>query len=276
MSHAQPPATPAPEPLATGFSDAGRDAWLALVDKAIKGADFEKKMVSKTADGLRIEPIYTPADALPGTEGAWPGHAPFTRGTHAAPSGLGWDIRQFHTGRDAKSVNAAVLEDLAGGTTSIAIEIGGSNGLDLSADALKAALDGVLLDICPVTLIAHENTPAAAKALISVWEAQNLAPAKRRGGARLRSLGTLAVIRPAHQARRRGPGGRHRADRPDERYARRYGAGGRWPLLPLRRGHGSPGTRGDSGHPRRLPARRRQSWHRTRRSAAQDRRHASR
>ena len=61
-----PTSTDAPVlPLATGFTPATRDAWLALVDKAIKGADFEKKMVSKTADGLRIEPIYTPADVAP-------------------------------------------------------------------------------------------------------------------------------------------------------------------------------------------------------------------
>jgi methylmalonyl-CoA mutase len=181
-------------PLATGFTPATRDAWLALVDKAIKGADFEKKMISKTADGLRIEPIYTPADVLPHAGAAIPGAAPLTRGTHAEPNGLGWDIRQYHSGTDAKAINAAILEDLNGGTTSIALEIGGGNGLPATAEALTAALDGVLLDICPVTLIAHENTPDAAKALIAAWEKQGLAPAKRRGGFGFDPLGTLAVF----------------------------------------------------------------------------------
>ncbi len=114
-------------------------------------------MVSKTADGLRIEPIYTPADALPHAAAAVPGAAPLTRGTHTTPNGLGWDIRQYHSGADPKTVNAAILEDLNGGTTSIALEVGGGNGLAVSADAFSAALDGVLLDICPVTLIAHEK-----------------------------------------------------------------------------------------------------------------------
>ncbi|OYW54507.1 MAG: methylmalonyl-CoA mutase [Hyphomicrobium sp. 32-62-53] len=181
-------------PLATGFTEATRDAWLALVDKAIKGAEFEKKMVGKTADGLRIEPIYTPADALPHATGSVPGAAPLTRGTHATPNGLGWDIRQYHSGTDPKSINAAILEDLNGGTTSIALSIAGGNGLDLSTQALSAALDGVLLDICPVTLDAHENAPAAAKALIAVWEKQGLAPAQRRGGFGFDPLGTLAVF----------------------------------------------------------------------------------
>src|SRR5512139_589533 len=190
-----PSSTDAPVlPLATGFPEATREAWLALVEKAIKGADFEKKMVGKIADGLRIEPIYTRADALPGANAAAPGTAPLTRGTHATPNGLGWDIRQYHSGTDPKAINAAILEDLNGGTTSIALEIGGGNGLALSTDALASALDGVLLDICPVTLIAHEQSSAAAKALTAVWEKQKLAPAKRRGGFGYDPLGTLAVF----------------------------------------------------------------------------------
>lgn len=180
-------------PLASGFDAATREAWIALVEKAIKGADFEKKMVSRTADGLRIEPIYTKADDLPLANAAVPGTAPLTRGTHATPNGLGWDIRQFHSGADPKGVNTAILEDLSGGTTSITLQLGGANGLPVDAASLKAALDGVLLDICPVTLIAHEETPTAARALRSVWDASGVAPASRRGGFGFDPLATLAI-----------------------------------------------------------------------------------
>jgi methylmalonyl-CoA mutase len=188
------PSTDAPiMPLATGFTEATRDAWLALVDKAIKGADFEKKMVGKTADGLRIEPIYTQADALAFTSAALPGSAPLTRGTDVAPRGLGWDIRQYHSGTDPSAVNSAILEDLAGGTTSIALQIGGGNGLAANSETLTKALGGVLLEMCPVKLVAHEETPSAAKALISVWDARGLAPRDRHGGFGYDPLGTLAV-----------------------------------------------------------------------------------
>lgn len=190
-----PPSTEAPiHPLATGFTQASREAWMALVDRAIRGADFEKKMVSKTDDGLRIEPIYTPADALAHAANAIPGAAPLTRGTHSVQIGLGWDIRQYHCGTDPKAINAAILEDLNGGTTSIALEMGGSNGLTISADALTTALDGVMLDLCPVTLVAHENAPAAAEALVAIWDKQNLLKGQRRGGFGYDPLGTLAVF----------------------------------------------------------------------------------
>jgi methylmalonyl-CoA mutase len=179
-------------PLATGFTEATRDAWLALVDKAIKGAEFEKKMVGKTADGLRIEPIYTPADALPHAAGSVPGAAPLTRGTHATPNGLGWDIRQFHAGADVKAINTAILEDLNGGTTSITLLVGPS-GLPLTDGVLSKALDGVLLDICPVSLLAGENTTAAADQLIALWSAKGIAPADRRGHLNADPLGVLAT-----------------------------------------------------------------------------------
>jgi methylmalonyl-CoA mutase len=180
--------------LASGFPAASREAWLELVNKAIKGAEFEKKMVSRTVDGLRVEPIYTPADALPFSDTAVPGVAPLTRGTHATLQGLGWDIRQYHSGTDARAVNAAILDDLNGGVTSIAIAVGGGNGLPMTTQALNTAFNGVLLDICPVTLIAHEKTPEAAQALIAVWDALQVPDGKRRGGFAFDPLGTLAVF----------------------------------------------------------------------------------
>ncbi len=179
-------------PLATGFTEATRDAWLALVDKAIKGAEFEKKMVGKTADGLRIEPIYTPADTLAHAANAVPGAAPLTRGTHATPNGLGWDIRQFHAGADVKAVNTAILEDLNGGTTSITLLVGPS-GLPLSEGVFSKALDGVLLDICPVSFLAGENATAAADQLLALWSAKGIAPAERRGHFNADPLGVLTT-----------------------------------------------------------------------------------
>ena len=79
--------TSAPLDLASGFAPATFEKWRQLVDKALKGADFDRKLVAKTADGLRIEPLYTRADTLPGAASAIPGKAPFTRGTHAQSAG---------------------------------------------------------------------------------------------------------------------------------------------------------------------------------------------
>ena len=44
--------------LAAEFPAASREQWLALVSGVLKGAPFERRLVSKTYDGLSIEPLY--------------------------------------------------------------------------------------------------------------------------------------------------------------------------------------------------------------------------
>jgi len=150
--------------LAAGFEPATSEAWLALVEKVLKGSDFESRLVSHTLDGIRIAPLYTRADALPGADVAQPGEPPFTRGTAAASTPPGWDIRQFHFLTDAKETNSAILEDIKGGTTSVALlmALAGNSGHAAAFDALRAALDGVDLSSCPVALVAGEQVADAA------------------------------------------------------------------------------------------------------------------
>ena len=49
--------------LAADFAPASYDDWRKLVDGVLKGAPFEK-LVGKTSDGLRIEPIYRRAEGV--------------------------------------------------------------------------------------------------------------------------------------------------------------------------------------------------------------------
>ena len=176
-------------PLAEGFPAAKLDRWRALVDKALKGADFEKRLVKRTADGLKIKPLYARGDALASTAGALPGYAPFTRGTK--PVSGGWDIRTFHIESDPKAANAAILEDLEGGVTSIGLQV--ANGLAPTKEALGAALDGVLLDVCPIVLVAGEHFFDAALAMTAVWDARGIKPTDRQGSFGADPLGTLAM-----------------------------------------------------------------------------------
>ncbi len=171
-------------PLAPQFAPPEREAWLALVAKVLKGGDFDKRLVSHTADGLALQPLYTRADAV---ERA----APTTR-TATFPGG--WDIRQRHAEPDPKVANAAILEDLAGGATSLLLQITapGQAGLPYGAEALSAALQGVFLDACGVALDARENTMDAAGSLIEIWRAANINENERRGAFNYDPLGGLA------------------------------------------------------------------------------------
>ena len=172
--------------LAQDFPQATRAEWLKLVDKVLKGADFERRLVSRTADGIAVQPLYGRAERPEGAPRPLP-----AQGLGAGP----WDIRQRHGEADAKATNAAILDDLAGGVTSvlIAIEAPGQAGLPATPEALAAALSGVLLEACGVAFMAGEAAPAAAKAMAHVWTAAGIAPGQRRGAFNFDPLGTLAL-----------------------------------------------------------------------------------
>lgn len=153
------------EKLAAEFPQAMREDWLKLVDKAIKGGDFEKRLVSKTADGLKVAPIYTRAEEVASATEALPGAAPLTRGTEAAVRDLGWQIHQVNAESDASTANAQILEELDGGVHGIVLQVEspGQFGIRLkSANDFATVLTGLYLDLAPVQLkVALAGAPVA-------------------------------------------------------------------------------------------------------------------
>ncbi|MBM3515926.1 MAG: methylmalonyl-CoA mutase, partial [Alphaproteobacteria bacterium] len=143
-------------PLAADFAAATDEAWLKLVDKVLAGAPFDKKLVSRTYDGLAIKPLYTRADISAADVAGLPGGAPYVRGSSAlSTSQGGWDIRSAHDHPDPAVANRQILEDLEGGATSIVLKTdpGGVHGVATRSLAdFDAALKDVLLDVAPVVL----------------------------------------------------------------------------------------------------------------------------
>lgn len=176
----------APERLAEDFIAATRPDWLKLVEKVLKGGDFERRLVARTADDIAVQPLYLRADRPEGLARPLP-----AQGIGAGP----WDIRQRHGLGDAKATNAAILEDLEGGVTSLllAIEAPGQAGLPATAEALSAALSGVLIDACAIALDARENAPSLFKPLTVIWEKAGVAPARRQAALNYDPLGVLAT-----------------------------------------------------------------------------------
>src|SRR5665213_3542693 len=122
--------------LAADFPPASYDDWRKLVDGVLKGAPFER-LVGKTSDGLRIEPIYRRAAGV----------APIPGRAVAAP----WQIMQRIDHPDAAQASAQALHDLENGATALALVFAGANGahgygLEPTAEAVARALDGVFLD----------------------------------------------------------------------------------------------------------------------------------
>ena len=137
MPAAAPPPL-APIPLATGFPAPDHAAWVALVEKTLKGAPLAS-LTRRTLEGLPIEPLYDAATDAP----------PIVR------SAAGWDVRTTVAASDPTQANAEALAELAQGAGSILLKLdaAGEAGIAAgSADDLARVLDGVLLDVAPVAL----------------------------------------------------------------------------------------------------------------------------
>jgi methylmalonyl-CoA mutase len=175
--------------LGADFPAASRADWLALVDKVLDGAPFDRKLVTTTYDGLRLQPLYTRGDG-PGPDAAGrPGAPPHLRGRTAAANVVeGWDVRQYHAGTDPAAVNRAVLTDLERGVTSIVL--GPCGAADL--DALDRALEGVYLDVAPICLDWGPDAARGADLLAALWDRRGLPAAAALGELGLDPLGTLA------------------------------------------------------------------------------------
>ncbi|WP_027527760.1 methylmalonyl-CoA mutase family protein [Bradyrhizobium sp. Ec3.3] len=123
-------------PLAADFPKATVEDWRKLVDGVLKGAPFEK-LVGKTYDGIKIDPLYQRAKGI----------APVVGRAAAAP----WQIMQRVDHPDAAAANAQALTDLENGATGLALVFAGGNGshgfgLEPTAEAVAKVLKDVHLD----------------------------------------------------------------------------------------------------------------------------------
>ncbi|HVT54475.1 MAG TPA: methylmalonyl-CoA mutase, partial [Xanthobacteraceae bacterium] len=97
--------------LAAEFPPVSREDWLKLVEKTLKGADFDRKLVSNTYDGLKIQPLYERAK----------GAAPIAGRAAGAP----WQVMARVDLPSAKMANTEAAHELENGATGLALIFAG-------------------------------------------------------------------------------------------------------------------------------------------------------
>ena len=102
-----------PPGFASDFPVRTVEDWRRLAEAVLKGADFDKTLVSKSLDGIRISPIYPKAEG--GGVAGRAAHAP-------------WRVTQRMDQPDPAAANEQALADLAGGADSLALLYAGAAG----------------------------------------------------------------------------------------------------------------------------------------------------
>lgn len=211
-------------PSFTEFPTTDYTDWRAAAEATLKGGSFEKKLVTRTHEGIELQPMYRAEDAagLPHM-GSLPGFAPFVRGTEAlgykqAP----WEVGQELTNPTPESFNQALRADLERGQTSINMRLDratfqgedadtaepdlvGEGGLSISClSDLTEALDGVDLEKTPLFIQAGASGLPLLAMLLAMLEKQSRSGARLRGCIGCDPLGDVAelgwVPRPLNRA----------------------------------------------------------------------------
>jgi len=157
-----------PTPLAEDFGAPDRSKWMALVEKTLKGQTFDDALITRTPDGVAIQPLYTSGDG-----------AVVARDLRARDAERPWDLRMRAAHPDPRQAAAEIMKDLEGGAASVllALDPAGVDGVAVgSPQDLAQALNGVLLDLAPVALDAGFLGPKAADWLGGLAKAAPNAP----------------------------------------------------------------------------------------------------
>lgn len=155
--------------LANPFPPASEADWHAAALKALKGGDFERKLVTRSPGGLVIQPLYQRRhDAQP---------------VAGARAGTRWDVtaRIDHPVPDEAA--GLALSDLEGGADGLALVFHGSRGArgfglpTTDATTLAAALAGVSLDLVRIRLEPAPQARITCRLFAEVLKGQRLTPA---------------------------------------------------------------------------------------------------
>ena len=152
--------------LAREFAKADYQAWHKLAQRTIGTKDFDATLTHKTADGLKIAPLYgcaADAEIIAGKRGAAP-----------------WQVIQRIDHPDPAYANTLALTDLENGATGLSLVLAGAPsargfGLEIkSLSDLERVLEGIFIDGIALKLEAGGFSLGTAACLIALAENNSL------------------------------------------------------------------------------------------------------
>ena len=142
------------EKLFSEFPPVSTEQWEEKIIEDLKGADYDKKLVWKTPEGINVKPYYRSEhiSALPYL-GSFPGHYPFVRGNKTIDNS--WEIRQHIDVADITKANRIAVDALAKGATALSLDVSKVE----SADDLVVLLKNISLGSTDIHFYGSRNYP---------------------------------------------------------------------------------------------------------------------
>ena len=162
--------------LFSEFPPISTEKWEEVINKDLKGADYEKKLVWKTIEGFKVKPYYR-AEDLENLEylDSNPGQTPYTRGKKSDNNV--WDIRQDIKCDDIDKSNAYAVEAVKRGATSLGLCACKADNVE----AMSRLLKGINLEQVKINFTCSKDFLATLKTFVEVVKANGYDTAKVAG-----------------------------------------------------------------------------------------------
>jgi methylmalonyl-CoA mutase len=135
--------TPSQKLKVSEFSPATPQQWKEAAEKLLKGAPFDKKMITRLYEGLELQPIYTAGSGSEANREEFPGSAPFRRGSDAEGYvSHPWLVAQETSYATPEEANAALQSDLQRGQNAVYLRLDLASRLGVDADKAQSAAVG--------------------------------------------------------------------------------------------------------------------------------------
>ena len=201
------------EDLFAEFKAPEYSEWRTEVERLLKGAPYEKRMQTRTHEGIILEPMYRKEDI----EGlshvdSFPGHPPYTRGRHKYRlRESAWEIAQEVTYPTYEEFNEALSLDMKKGLNAVTLKLDmasragfdpdqanvgqvGADGVSISSiHGLSKALDRVDLSEFPIYLHAGSSGLPYLGMLAALARKQQVALSSLKGAVAMDPIGELVA-----------------------------------------------------------------------------------
>lgn len=156
-------------PLFSDFPPVSTGQWEEKIQADLKGADYEKRLVWKSPEGLKVRPYYRSEhlDGLPHV-GVLPGQPPYVRGPRE--KGNEWVIRQDFVEEDVQLANALARQSIEKGVQAVGLNASAVN----SREHMMRLLEGIDPAVTGIHLLHGKDYPALLDLLLEVKPAEKL------------------------------------------------------------------------------------------------------
>jgi methylmalonyl-CoA mutase len=160
-----------PDKLFNEFPPVSAAEWEARIREDLKDVDYDKKLIWRTLEGIRVKPFYTDEDLknLDYLEQT-PGNYPFVRGNKLHSNN--WEIRQDFRVFDVESTTKRIQIAAENGITAIGLDFSGKK--DISYSDFKVLIHGIDFKKVSLNIIDGDTSPVLMNHLLQAVEELNL------------------------------------------------------------------------------------------------------